>query len=167
VFDYLTANLDRVVNNMFNLQWNAAMMDSPAHNLERNSKTGNLVFLDNESGLFHSYRLLGRYSNYHDELLRSLCVFRKKTAAVVSRLHKSRDIGAVLQTTFERGEPLARHLPRIPFNNIQTLQSRIDAVYQQITHCQEKFPFLTTTPAAAAAATAETSASAAAGSINR
>ena len=139
VFDYLTANLDRVVNNMFNLQWNSAMMESPTHNLEKNAESGSLVFLDNESGLFHSYRLLGRYSSYHDELLQSLCVFRKKTAAMIARLYKSRDIGTVLQTTFEKAEPLFRYLPRIPMKNLQTLQSRIDAVYQQITHCQEKF----------------------------
>ncbi|KAL1414030.1 hypothetical protein MTO96_007774 [Rhipicephalus appendiculatus] len=29
VFDYLTANLDRIVNNMFNLQWNPDMMNAP------------------------------------------------------------------------------------------------------------------------------------------
>ena len=139
VFDYLTANLDRMVNNMFNLQWNSAMMDSPTHNLEKNGDNGPLVFLDNESGLFHSYRLLSRYSEYHEELLQALCVFRKQTAAAVTRLAQSRDIGAILQATLEEHEPLAQYLPRMPQSNVQILQRRVDTVHQQILRCQQKF----------------------------
>lgn len=75
VFDYLTANLDRVVNNLYNLQWNRAMLRSPAHNLARS--TDLLLFLDNESGLLHGYRLLDKYEPYHALLLNGLCFFRK------------------------------------------------------------------------------------------
>lgn len=139
VFDYLTANMDRMVNNMFNLQWNSAMMDSPTHNLEKSSVSGTLVFLDNESGLFHSYRLLPKYSAYHEQLLRALCVFRKRTADVIAALHASRDIGARLQTIFEQNEPLWRHLPRMPQSNVQMLQQRIDNVFMQIQTCKSQF----------------------------
>lgn len=75
VFDYLTANLDRVVNNLYNLQWNRAMLRSPAHNLARSQDL--LLFLDNESGLLHGYRLLDKYEPYHALLLNGLCYFRK------------------------------------------------------------------------------------------
>lgn len=77
VFDYIIAHLDRVVNNLFNYQWNSQIMEAPAHNL---AKTGNLLlFLDNESGLLHGYRLLSKYQAYHSLLLKNLCVFRRST----------------------------------------------------------------------------------------
>ncbi|KAF4528227.1 hypothetical protein B566_EDAN016917, partial [Ephemera danica] len=45
IFDYLTANLDRVVNNLYNLQWNPSMMEAPAHNLAQDVSTGLFSFL--------------------------------------------------------------------------------------------------------------------------
>lgn len=146
VFDYLTANLDRVVNNMFNKQWNPDMMISPAHNLEKmgaNSRSANkegvLVFLDNESGLFHSYRLLDKYSHYHDALLRSLCVFRKTTSDIIKELHRDRNVGEQLMDLFEKQEPLHGFIPRMPTSNIRQLQERIDSVYKQIVKCENTY----------------------------
>ncbi|KAK3097612.1 hypothetical protein FSP39_011405 [Pinctada imbricata] len=113
IFDYLTANLDRVVNNMFNKQWNDQMMDSPAHNLER-SRDGQLVFLDNESGLFHGYRLLDKYANYHKSLLDSLCVFRPSTAEAIEKLHTSQSIGDELHKLYRANEEFNSFIPKIP-----------------------------------------------------
>lgn len=138
IFDYLTANLDRVVNNMFNKQWNDQMMNSPAHNLER-STSGALIFLDNESGLFHGYRLLEKYSSYHKSLLNSLCVFRKSTASEIERLHLSGSIGDELHKLFTDSEPFHRYIPKIPRKNIQVLQQRVDDIYNQIQKCRTKF----------------------------
>ena len=138
IFDYLTANLDRVVNNMFNKQWNDQMMNSPAHNLER-STSGALIFLDNESGLFHGYRLLDKYSSYHKTLLNSLCVFRNSTASEIERLHFSSSIGDELHSLFVTNEPYHRYIPKIPRKNIQILQQRINDVYNQIKQCRTKY----------------------------
>ena len=137
VFDYLTGNLDRVVNNLFNLQWNDRMMSKPAHNLERDSR-GSLVFIDNESGLFHGYRLLDKYSTYHDSLLSSLCVFREGTIRSIRELVKSDNVGDVLQVVFEQNEPLHRHLPRIPVKNIKILKQRMKDVLEQVQKCDSK-----------------------------
>ncbi|KAL3882254.1 hypothetical protein ACJMK2_028616 [Sinanodonta woodiana] len=134
IFDYLTANLDRVVNNMFNKQWNDQMMNRPAHNLEKSSD-GHLVFLDNESGLFHGYRLLDKYSPFHQVLLDSLCVFRKSTIDTIERLVKSESIGDELQKLFEANEPLHRYIPKIPKLNIKLLNDRLRKVYTQIHKC--------------------------------
>nr|AUG84448.1 four-jointed [Platynereis dumerilii] len=137
ILDYLTANVDRVVNNMFNQQWNDDMMRSPVHNLE---KTGNtLVFLDNESGLFHSYRLLDKYWHYHDTLLKSLCIFRKETADIVKRLYASRTVAEEVVSLMEREEPLNDRIARFNERTIKTLQSRLDDVYKQIISCESKY----------------------------
>ena len=136
VFDYLTANLDRVVNNMFNQQWNPSMMDNAAHNLERDPGTGRLLFLDNESGLFHSYRLLEKYHHYHDKLLSALCVFRGDMVKAIKDLHQAQDAGTRLMNLVRQSETLADLVPRLPDKNAAILQQRIADVYQQITRCE-------------------------------
>lgn len=138
VLDYLTANLDRVINNMFNSQWNDQMMSSPAHNLERRPD-GGLVFLDNESGLFHGYRLLDKYSEFQRALLQSLCVFRESTVNTVKRLYKSSSIGDELQSLFASNEVLHKRLTAITDKNVKILQQRLNDVYQQISHCERLF----------------------------
>ncbi|CAG5129742.1 unnamed protein product [Candidula unifasciata] len=138
VFDYLTANLDRVINNMFNRQWNDQMMNSPAHNLEQQAD-GSLVFLDNESGLFHGYRLLEKYSTFHESLLESLCVFRPSTVETIRRLHKSASVGEELHRLFTSNEVLHKHLAVIPNKNLKILQQRIEDVYKQIVRCELLF----------------------------
>jgi four-jointed box protein 1 len=141
IFDYLTANLDRVVNNMFNLQWNADMMISPTHNLEAVSNSGLLVFLDNEAGLLHGYRLLDKYQSYHEALLKALCIFRPETARRVKKFATSKEsLGQALTTAFESSEPLHHLLPRLPPKNTKILQSRLNQVYDQIIRCEALYP---------------------------
>lgn len=137
VFDYLIANLDRVVNNIHNKQWNSHMMDSPAHNLEKGTD-GGLVFLDNESGLFHGYRLLEKYNSYHKSLLESLCVFRKSTVAIIERLHLSGNVGEELHQLFVREDPAHQYIPTIPKKNMKILQQRVGDVYSQIQKCRTR-----------------------------
>ena len=140
VLDYLTANLDRMVNNLYNMQWNPAMMDSPAHNLARDSKTGLLVFLDNESGLLHGYRLLDKYETYHRSLLDSLCIFRRSTVESLLQLQSKKNVGNLLRHMFEtRDQSLVDFLPFLPEKSIKTLNYRIDQVLDQVTKCQSLY----------------------------
>ncbi|KAK4005628.1 extracellular serine/threonine protein kinase four-jointed [Daphnia magna] len=140
VLDYLTANLDRMVNNMYNMQWNPAMMDSPAHNLARDSRTGLLVFLDNESGLLHGYRLLDKYEVYHKSLLDSLCVFRRSTVDSLRQLQSNKNVGNLLRHMFETRDPsLLDFLPFLPEKSIKTLNYRIDQVLDQVAKCQSLY----------------------------
>lgn len=139
VLDYLTANVDRVVNNMFNLQWNSGMMKAPTHNLERVGQTGALVFLDNESGLLHSYRLLDKYEQYHEQLLRSVCVFRQSTAQQIKKLFQGGDITHKLKTKFSSMEPLANSFAFIPQQNLSVLSQRLANVYRQIISCERTY----------------------------
>ncbi|CAK1546409.1 unnamed protein product [Leptosia nina] len=140
IFDYLTANLDRIVNNLFNYQWNVNIMDGPAHNLARKMDSGLLMFLDNESGLLHGYRLLKKYNVYHSLMLDNLCVFRKRT---VDSLKELRDVsvGAKLSEMFhKKNNAVIRDiLPPLPEKNAKILQERINKVLSQVEKCDQMF----------------------------
>lgn len=141
IFDYLTANLDRIVNNLYNYQWNVNIMDAPAHNLGKRTDTDLLVFLDNESGLLHGYRLLKKYEVYHSILLENLCIFRKSTAGIIRRLKERGDIGQILRKMFEeRNSDIVKDLlPMLPDKSVKILNERIEKVYGQIQKCESMF----------------------------
>lgn len=141
IFDYLTANLDRIVNNLYNFQWNVNIMDAPAHNLAKKLDNKLLIFLDNESGLLHGYRLLKKYEIYHTLLLDNLCMFRKQTASIVKQLYRKKNIGALLKQMFEEqnSTKVRDILPPLPDKSIKILNERIEHVYNQILKCELKF----------------------------
>ncbi|CAH0404495.1 unnamed protein product [Chilo suppressalis] len=140
IFDYLTANLDRIVNNLFNYQWNINIMDGPAHNLARKMDSGLLLFLDNESGLLHGYRLLKKYNVYHSVMLDNLCVFRKKTVDSLRYLYEN-SVGVKLSDMFhKKNSAVIRDiLPPLPEKNSKILHERIGKVLTQIDKCAEIF----------------------------
>lgn len=141
LFDYLIAHLDRVVNNLYNLQWNAEIMEAPAHNLLVQPHDQLLIFLDNESGIFHGYRLLAKYEAYHNALLENLCIFRRSTITQLQRL-KYQNIGALLNDHFVRSTPDAQvreALPRLGPKTIKILRDRIDRVLGQVQKCRKQF----------------------------
>lgn len=140
LFDYLTANLDRVVNNMYNEQWNSEMMRSPAHNLAKCRRSGLLIFLDNESGLVHGYRLLDKYEQFHRSLLDSLCVFRKRTTESIKKLRHRSALDGLLKRSFQNeGSSVTEWLPYIPEKTLRTLQQRMDTVYRHIRKCEKRY----------------------------
>ncbi|KAH1018401.1 extracellular serine/threonine protein kinase four-jointed [Dendroctonus ponderosae] len=141
IFDYLTANLDRIVNNLYNYQWNVNIMDAPAHNLARKSDSELLVFLDNESGLLHGYRLLKKYEIYHSILLDNLCVFRRQTADIIKKLKTELNIGTLLRDMFEKQNSASVKdiLPTLPDKSVKILNERIDRVYGQVIKCESIF----------------------------
>uniref|UniRef100_A0A182M4A6 FAM20 C-terminal domain-containing protein n=1 Tax=Anopheles culicifacies TaxID=139723 RepID=A0A182M4A6_9DIPT len=140
VFDYLIANLDRVVNNLYNFQWNADIMAAPAHNLARQTDSALLVFLDNESGLLHGYRLLKKYEAYHGLLLDNLCVFRRSTVQALEGLRDA-SVGQRLNALFERTTTaqIRDVLPPLPEKSVKILVDRIDRVLGQVQKCRETF----------------------------
>lgn len=141
IFDYLTANLDRIVNNLYNYQWNVNIMDAPAHNLAKKVDSDLLVFLDNESGLLHGYRLLKKYEIYHTLLLENLCVFRKQTADIIKTLKERGNVGVLLREMFEErnSEKIKDVLPTLPDKSVKILNERIETVYNQIVKCESLF----------------------------
>lgn len=138
IFDYLIANLDRVVNNLYNFQWNADIMAAPAHNLAKQTATQLLVFLDNESGLLHGYRLLKKYEAYHGLLLDNLCIFRKSTIEALRTL-RNNDPAYKINEIFEKTttHQIRDVLPPLPEKSTKILNDRIDRVLEQVQKCQD------------------------------
>eukprot|EP00061_Rhincodon_typus_P018107 g47133.t1 len=95
LFDYLIANFDRLASNLLSLQWDSRVMERSTNNLHRTAK-GALVFIDNEAGLIHGYRVLSMWDRYHESLLKTLCIFRKETARKIAELHKSQNVAQQL-----------------------------------------------------------------------
>ncbi|GFR01993.1 hypothetical protein TNCT_505511 [Trichonephila clavata] len=138
VFDYLTANLDRVVNNLFNERWNPGMMKQPTHNLAKTPE-GLLLFLDNESGLLHGYRLLEKYEHFHRALLDGLCIFKRDTIEAVDKLH-SGSVELLLKKSFLDSDPgMFDWLPFLPERSLKTLKKRIAHVLEHVRTCKSRY----------------------------
>ncbi|XP_032660989.1 four-jointed box protein 1 [Chelonoidis abingdonii] len=135
LFDYLTANFDRLVSNLFSLQWDPRVMHRATSNLHR-APNGGLVFIDNEAGLVHGYRLLSMWDKYNEPLLRSVCIFREATAQRVRDLHRLQNAASELLRLYRTHEPLSGRLGFLSEQQAQLLQGRIDFVYKHILHCK-------------------------------
>ncbi|XP_007659057.2 four-jointed box protein 1 [Ornithorhynchus anatinus] len=137
VFDYLTANFDRLVSNLFSLQWDPRVMQRATSNLHR-APGGGLVFIDNEAGLVHGYRLVGVWDKYHEPLLRSVCVFRERTVQRVLELHERRDAAAQLLRLYRRHEPRFPELAALAQPHAGLLQRRLHFLADHIKRCRDQ-----------------------------
>ncbi|KAM9375624.1 four-jointed box protein 1 [Pholidichthys leucotaenia] len=138
VFDYLTANFDRLVSNLFSLQWDPRVMERDTNNLLR-APRGDLVFIDNEAGLVHGFRVLSMWEKYHSTVLSSVCVFRRRTTQRVEELHRRRDCRQRLLELYRDSEPLSPELGYLSEEHAGVLQDRIDRLYKHILHCKGKY----------------------------
>lgn len=138
IFDYLTANFDRLVSNLFSRQWDSRVMERDTNNLLRTPR-GDLVFIDNEAGLVHGFRVLNMWEKYHSTVLSSVCVLRKRTGERVAELHRRRDARKRLLELYRDSEPLSLQLGFLSDEHADILQDRIDRLYKHILHCKEKY----------------------------
>ncbi|KAM3609627.1 uncharacterized protein V6R79_017938 [Siganus canaliculatus] len=138
IFDYLTANFDRLVSNLFSLQWDSRVMERDTNNLLKTSR-GDLVFIDNEAGLVHGFRVLNMWEKYHSTVLSSVCIFRKRTTQRVVELHRRRDSKRKLLELYRDSEPLSPELGFLSDEHAGVLQDRIDRLYKHILHCKGKY----------------------------
>lgn len=134
LFDYLIANFDRLASNLFNLQWDRQMMERATSNLLK-SRSG-LVFIDNEAGLVHGYRVLSSWEKYHRSLLGPVCIFRKRTVQRIAELKHHRNVGLRLLELYQADEPLAFELGFLSEQHLKTLQNRIDLLHLHIEQCK-------------------------------
>uniref|UniRef100_A0A6P6XZP6 Extracellular serine/threonine protein kinase four-jointed-like n=1 Tax=Dermatophagoides pteronyssinus TaxID=6956 RepID=A0A6P6XZP6_DERPT len=144
ILDYLTGNTDRMINNMINENWNPQMMENPVHNLlkQQQQNDDKLIFIDNESGLFHGYRLLKRYEHLHRSLLDGLCIFRRSTIENLEKISKlkSNQFLKLLQNYFDHftieTDKNSKNL--MPTKNFNILRQRIKQILKQVEICKEK-----------------------------
>lgn len=135
LFDYLTANFDRLVSNLFSRQWDSRVMERDTNNLLK-TPDGDIVFIDNEAGLVHGYRVLDMWEKYHSAVLSSVCVFRGRTAQRVAELHRRRDSRKVLLELYRDSEPLSSQLGFLSDEHAGILQDRIGRLHKHISHCK-------------------------------
>ncbi|KAE8606332.1 hypothetical protein XENTR_v10010679 [Xenopus tropicalis] len=138
LFDYLTANFDRLVSNLFSLQWDPHIMLRGTNNLHR-TPDGALVLLDNEAGFAHGYRLLGTWDKYNEQLLGTVCVFRRSVVRKVREMYLARNFAQELQALYLQEEPLAAELGLLSEAQAQTLQGRVGHEYKHMLSCQDKY----------------------------
>lgn len=138
MLDYLTANFDRLVSNLFSLQWDSRIMERDTNNLLKTPR-GDLVFIDNEAGLVHGFRVLNMWEKYHETVLGSVCVFRRRTAQRLAELHRRRDVRTRLMEVYRDSEPLSFHLGFLSDEHAALLQDRIDTLHRHTLHCKVKY----------------------------
>ncbi|OCT81999.1 four-jointed box protein 1 [Xenopus laevis] len=138
LFDYLTANFDRLVSNLFSLQWDPHIMLRGTNNLHRTPE-GDLVLLDNEAGFAHGYRLLGTWDKYNEQLLGTVCVFRRSLVRKLREAHLARNVAQELQALYLQEEPLAAELGLLSEAQAQILQDRVGLVFKHILSCQDRY----------------------------
>ncbi|KAM5138396.1 four-jointed box protein 1 [Mantella aurantiaca] len=138
LFDYLTANFDRLVSNLFSLQWDPRVMLRGTNNLHR-SPDGTLVLLDNEAGLTHGYRVRDTWDKYNKELLATVCLFRRGVVRKLRELYFGQRTVAELHARYTAGEPLAAELGFLTELEAQVLQDRVGLLYRHIQSCQDRY----------------------------
>jgi four-jointed box protein 1 len=121
------------------------------HNLAMSTTTGSLWLIDNESAFLDAYSLLynddddddnnnngNRFVRFHEIMLKSMCVFRKKTVNRIFALHKSVEPADLLLKFISDNEPLFSELPKIYPNSVfvQHFPERLEQVWQWVKQCQ-------------------------------
>ncbi|MEE6527062.1 hypothetical protein FKM82_028135 [Ascaphus truei] len=138
LFDYLTANFDRLVSNLFSLQWDRRIMLRGTSNLQR-APGGALVLLDNEAGLAHGYRLRDTWDKYNEQLLGAVCLFRRGAVRALRELHAGRSAARELHALYGRAEPLSAELGPLSEAQAQILQERVGRAYGHVMSCQDRY----------------------------
>ena len=135
-FDYITANSDRVMNALSNMQWNPRVIGMPVHNLYETSQ-GAIVFIDNESGFWLGYKLASE-SETHRRLQKSyitkICIV---DGSVLHAIEELLDNGCdTLQKRVVEYDPLScRYIPMIKANIIDELENRLTFAVTNINSC--------------------------------
>lgn len=142
VFDYIIGHTDRLFNTLYNLQWNRAMMQMPVHNLKQTG-SGQLVLLDNESGFWMGYSL-NEWDPVKYELqvhfLNQLCVFRKSTIQQIISLTSNNDPEVTVDMEVEKyveshDSYSFKYLPKLSAVHRQELILRVKTVIDHIRGC--------------------------------
>jgi len=136
VFDYITANSDRVMNALSNLQWNPRVIGLPVHNLYETSQ-GTIIFIDNESGFWLGYKLASESDN-HRRLQKSyitkICIL---DGSVLHAIEELLDTGGdVLHKRVVEYDPLScRHIPMIQASIVDELENRLSFTVTTVNSC--------------------------------
>jgi len=160
VFDYLTANYDRVASmqDAAEKENRPEILSETVHNLAKSTRTGSLWLIDNESGMLDSYNLLypqfedseakkegNRFKNMQRDMLQTTCIFKRSTVDKIFGLYKNGDTVSLLNDFINRNEPFYEELLRsIPGQDSafrKHFQERVVEVWTWMKQCQENVKF--------------------------
>jgi len=160
VFDYLTANYDRVASmqDAAEKENHPEVLSETVHNLAKSTRTGSLWLIDNESGMLDAYSLLypqfvdneakkeaNRFKTMHQDMLQTTCIFKRSTVDKIFGLYKNGDTVSVLNDFISRSEPFYEELLRsIPGQDAaykEHFQERVEEVWTWMKQCQENVKF--------------------------
>ena len=140
-----------------NLRNNSTLRNDNISNLGKNSKTNLLWLFDNESGLIAGYSLLNSenvskdgntvrrsmngkmFQAFHQKMLETNCIFRKKTVKRLYALYKSPNPSQLLLSFVSTNEPLSKtRLPIIHKTSffMQNFKNRVHMLWKWIKQCQ-------------------------------
>ena len=96
------------------------------------------AFQDAYSLLFSGDENGNRFIQFHEVMLRTMCIFRKKTINRLFALHKSIEPANLLLKFISDNEPLFSELPKIYPNSIfvKHFPERLEQVWQWVKQCQ-------------------------------
>ncbi|KAH3857751.1 hypothetical protein DPMN_100366 [Dreissena polymorpha] len=149
IFDYLTANYDRVASmqDAAEKESKPSILEESIRNLHKSLTDNKLWLIDNESGLLDAYTLLepsnnsSRFFAFHDQMLKTMCVFQSSLVSSLEQLSKYTQPYVRLIEYAQSLEPLLQHLqndPNFPlFTKLFNL--RLKDVILWIRHCKTKY----------------------------
>jgi len=160
VFDYLTANYDRVASmqDAAEKENRPEILSETVHNLAKSTRTGSLWLIDNESGMLDAYNLLypqfedseakkegNRFKNMQRDMLQTTCIFKRSTVDKIFGLYKNGDTVSLLNDFINRNEPfygeLLRSIPGQDSAFRKHFQERVVEVWTWMKQCQENVKF--------------------------
>ncbi|XP_029638792.1 four-jointed box protein 1 [Octopus sinensis] len=121
IFDFLTANYDRVASmqDAALKEKRPSILQEHIRNLRKSPTSGKFWLIDNESGLLDAYDLLYRdkisgknFVSFHQQMLKTMCIFQKSVADSLQTLKSLSAPHLKLEDFARYHEPLLNKIPK-------------------------------------------------------
>ena len=148
-YDFRMTNLQEGVIRHDEATQRSIWANQDVHNLAYSNSTAILWFLDNETGFRMSYRTLyhnkmdsAKYQSFHETMLHSICIFRRRTVEAITKLHHHPNPAELLMQLMNKYEPMAQQVHMDTpgaWNDLPELfRKRISEVHNWMQECRRK-----------------------------
>ncbi|XP_005102027.1 uncharacterized protein LOC101849855 [Aplysia californica] len=149
VFDYLTANYDRVASMQDGAeeQRKPEVIEESIRNLRRSRDSAKLWLIDNESGFLDAYDLMytsphngHRFFRFHDQMLKTVCVFQRSLVDALRDLHAAESPRKKLEEFATKSDPFLRRIPKSSVYRTfeEHFDERLNAVIDWVDQCERR-----------------------------
>ncbi|XP_059175527.1 four-jointed box protein 1-like [Physella acuta] len=150
ILDYITGNYDRVASMQDGAEkekkW--TIIEEPIRNLRRSKyEQIKLWLIDNESGLLDGYELMyhgssngRRFYEFHEAMLKTMCIFQRRTVSGLYRLYKHRSPYKLLENFAVRGDSAVSKLKKDSSYKLfeRVFAKRVKSVLGWIRECETR-----------------------------